>query len=107
MLTFYGLQTKQVEVEENLQVADALGLGLDRPFEWCIPLPPGYTSAIMGEYPNSMVFSLLSGGSAGGGSAPDVEHRRGERSLLSTQRRFGLRKQQQKARAFEIRGKKA
>lgn len=100
------MQTKQVEIEENLQVADALGLGLDRPFEWCTPLPPGYTSTIIGEYPNSMEFSLLSGYSAGGGPAPEVDHRRGERSVLSKQHRFGLRKQQQKARAFEIRGKK-
>lgn len=110
LLTFYGLQTKQVEVEENLQVADALGLGLDRPFEWCIPLPPlppGYTSAIMGEYPNSMVFSLLSGGSAGGGSAPEMERRRGKPSVLAHQHHVSLRKQRQKARAFEIRGKKA
>jgi len=53
------------------------------------------------------VFSLLSGGSAEGGPAPEMEHRRGERSVLAHQHRFQLRKQQQKARAFEIRGKKA
>ena len=110
MLTFDGIQTKQIEVEENLQVADALGLGLGRPFEWCIPLPPGYTSVIMGEYPNSKVFSLLSGGSAEGGPAPAVEHTRGERSVLAHQHQVWLRKQKQKnqkARAFEIRGKRA
>jgi hypothetical protein len=64
----------------------------------------------MGEYPNKMNFSLLSGGSAGGGQAPEVEHTRGERSVLAHQHQVWLRKQKQKnqkARAFEIRGKKA
>ncbi|KAI4717130.1 hypothetical protein E4T48_06634 [Aureobasidium sp. EXF-10727] len=106
----YIMHSKQVEIGEQLQVADALGLGLDRPFEWCAPLPPGYTSVIMGEYPNKMDFSLLSGGSVGGGPAPEMGPRRGARSELFTQHRFWLRKQkqkQQKARAFEIRGKKA
>jgi hypothetical protein len=99
-----------MEVEDNLQAADALGLGLDRPYESCSPLPPGYTSVILGEYPNKMNFSLLSGGSAGGDQAPEVGYMRGERSALVAQHRFWLRKQRQKnqkARAFEIRGKKA
>ena len=96
-----------MEIEENLQMADALGLGLDRPFEWCIPLPPGYTSTIMGEYPNKLSFSLLSGGSAGGGPAPEMERRRGKPSVLAHQHHVSLRKQRQKARAFKFRGKKA
>jgi hypothetical protein len=60
----------------------------------------------MKEYPNKMNFSLLSGGTAAGGPAPDLEHRRGERSALVTQHRHWLRKQKQKARAFEVRSKK-
>lgn len=108
-LTFYGIQSKQLQIGENLLLADALGLELDRPGQSCIPLPPGYTSEIMGEYPNKMKFSLLSGGSAGGSPAPSIEPRRGSRSELCVQHRFRLRKQkqkQQKARAFEIRSKK-
>lgn len=88
-------------------MADALGLGLDRPLEWCTPLPLGYTSIIMGEYPNKMNFSLLSGGMTGGGPAPDLERRRGTPSVLAHKHRVSLRKQRQKARAFEIRGKRA
>lgn len=98
-----------MQIEENLDLADALGLELDRPGQSCIPLPPGYKSEIMGEYPNKMNFSLLSGGSAGGGLAPSMDPRRGTRSELVVQHRFRLRKQkqkQQKARAFEIRNKK-
>jgi hypothetical protein len=95
-----------MEVEDNLQVADALGLGLDRPYESCSPLPPGYTSVIVGEYPTQMNFSLLSGGSAGGGQPPKMERRRGKPSVLAHQHHVSLRKQRQKARAFEIRGRK-
>jgi hypothetical protein len=101
------IQTKQEEIGDNLEMADALGLGLDRPLEWCIPLPPGYTSIIMGEYPNKMDFSLLSGGTASGGPAPDLERRRGKSSVLAHQHHVSLRKQRQKARAFVIRGKRA
>jgi hypothetical protein len=95
-----------MEVEDNLQVADALGLGLDRPYESCSPRPPGYTSVIVGEYPTKMNFSLLSGGSAGGGQPPKMERRRGKPSVLAHQHHVSLRKQRQKARAFEIRGRK-
>ncbi|KAI4849347.1 hypothetical protein E4T44_03404 [Aureobasidium sp. EXF-8845] len=106
-LKIYIMHTKQEEIGDNLEMADALGLGLDRPLESCIPLPPGYTSIIMGDYPNKLEFSLLSGGSTDGGPAPKVEHRRGGRSAPVTQHRHWLRKQKQKARAFEIRGKRA
>lgn len=60
LLTFDGIQSQQVEIRENLEIADALGLGLDRPFKICKPLPAGYRSAIMGAYPNPMAFSFLS-----------------------------------------------
>ena len=109
MLTFYGVQSQQVEVKDNLELADALGLGLYRPFDFCKPLPPGYRSGIMGAYPNPMESSLLSGGNAGGGPAPQTRPRRGKPSVLAHQHQIWLRKQrqsQQKARAFEIRGKK-
>ncbi|CAC9891512.1 unnamed protein product [Aureobasidium pullulans] len=109
MLTFHGVQSQQVEVKDNLELADALGLGLYRPFDFCKPLPPGYRSGIMGAYPNPMESSLLSGGNAGGGPAPQTRPRRGKPSVLAHQHQIWLRKQrqsQQKARAFEIRGKK-
>ncbi|KAG9941847.1 hypothetical protein KCU85_g9439, partial [Aureobasidium melanogenum] len=104
----YIMHSKQVQIEENLSLADALGLELDRPGRSCIPLPPGYTAEIMGDYPNKMKFSLLSGGMAGGGPAPLMEHRKGKGSALAHQHRLCLRKKkqkQQKARAFEIRSK--
>ncbi|KAK6007003.1 hypothetical protein QM012_006011 [Aureobasidium pullulans] len=106
----YIMHSKQVQIGENLDLADALGLELDRPGQSCIPLPPGYTSEIMGEYPNKMAFSLLSGGLAGGGPAPSMEHRKGKGSALAHRHQVCLRKQKQKdrkARAFEIRSKKA
>lgn len=110
LLTFYGIQSKQLQIGENLQLADALGLELDRPGQSCNPLPPGYTSEIMGEYPNQMRFSLISGGSLGGGSAPSTGSRRGKPSVLAHQHHVRLRKQRQKiqkAKAFEIRSRKA
>ncbi|THY44915.1 hypothetical protein D6C90_04161 [Aureobasidium pullulans] len=48
----YIEHSQQVEVKDNLELADALGLGLYRPFDFCKPLPPGYRSDIMGAYPN-------------------------------------------------------
>ncbi|THW45894.1 hypothetical protein D6D21_04168 [Aureobasidium pullulans] len=105
----YIEHSQQVEVKDNLELADALGLGLYRPFDFCKPLPPGYRSDIMGAYPNPMESSLLSGGNAGGGPAPQTRPRRGKPSVLAHQHQIWLRKQrqsQQKARAFEIRGKK-
>ncbi|THV70209.1 hypothetical protein D6C92_01645 [Aureobasidium pullulans] len=105
----YIEHSQQVEVKDNLELADALGLGLYRPFDFCKPLPPGYRSGIMGAYPNPTESSLLSGGNAGGGPAPQTRPRRGKPSVLAHQHQIWLRKQrqsQQKARAFEIRGKK-
>ncbi|TIA66130.1 hypothetical protein D6C77_00332 [Aureobasidium pullulans] len=106
----YIEHSQQVEVKDNLELADALGLGLYRPFDFCKPLPPGYTSGIMGAYPNPMESSLLGGGTAGGGDpgvreAVEATHRTRQGHQHQVQRRK-LFKQQQTARAFELRAKK-
>ncbi|KEQ67670.1 uncharacterized protein M437DRAFT_62054 [Aureobasidium melanogenum CBS 110374] len=54
------IHSQQVEIRDNLDLADALGLELDRPFQFCKHLPAGYTSEIMGAYPNPLPFSYLS-----------------------------------------------
>ncbi|KAI5235938.1 hypothetical protein E4T42_09589 [Aureobasidium subglaciale] len=73
--------TQQYEIWENLILADTLGLTLDRPGQACKPLPPGYLSAIMREYPNHMASSYLSNRVvAAGGHGLAIRVRRGRRS---------------------------
>ncbi|KAG9845436.1 hypothetical protein KCU98_g6637, partial [Aureobasidium melanogenum] len=74
------IHSQQVEIRENLQIADALGLELDRPFQFCKPLPAGYRSEIMGAYPNPMAFSYLSRRVMPGNHDLVIRVRRGKRS---------------------------
>lgn len=80
LLTFDGVKSQQVEIRENLEIADALGLELDRPFQFCKPLPAGYRSEIMGVYPNPMAFSYLSRRVMPGNHDLVIRVRRGKRS---------------------------
>ncbi|KAH0021929.1 hypothetical protein KCU78_g5945, partial [Aureobasidium melanogenum] len=74
------IHSQQVEIRENLEIADALGLELDRPFQFCKPLPAGYRSEIMGAYPNPMAFSYLSRRVMPGNHDLVIRVRRGKRS---------------------------
>ncbi|KAH0020633.1 hypothetical protein KCU78_g6399, partial [Aureobasidium melanogenum] len=74
------IHSQQVEIRENLETADALGLELDRPFQFCKPLPGGYRSEIMGAYPNPMAFSYLSRRAMPGNHDLVIRVRRGKRS---------------------------
>jgi hypothetical protein len=101
-----------MEIRAHLVAADEQGLGLDRPFRALKPLPPCYTSGILGAYPNAMKFDYLVRDLAVAyDDLPTVRRvRRGERSELGRRRRKWLRKQNQverKVRAFESRREKA
>ncbi|KAI5200150.1 hypothetical protein E4T39_05841 [Aureobasidium subglaciale] len=75
------IHTQQYEIRENLELADALGLTLDHPGQACKPLPPGYLSTIMREYPNHIASSYLSHRVVTTGSPGlAIQVRRGRRS---------------------------
>ncbi|KAI5238400.1 hypothetical protein E4T43_07439 [Aureobasidium subglaciale] len=80
--------TQQYEIRENLEIADALGLTLDRPGQACKPLPPGYLTAIVREYPNPMASSYLSRRVVAAGDHDlAIRVRRGQRSEVGRAKR--------------------